>query len=72
VKISFGRARVLFVSMISLLVFGVATLKLPALAVAQPPVLDDVKHDTPGRVIKQGHPIFRDSRASWSVSATHF
>jgi hypothetical protein len=72
VKSSLVAPRVLFVSMTPLLLFGIATLKLPALAVAQPSVLDDVKHDTPGRVIKQGHPIFRDSRASCSVSATHF
>jgi hypothetical protein len=72
VKSSLVAPRVLFVSMTPLLLFGIATLKLPALAVAQPPVLHDVKHNTPGRVIKQGHPIFRDSRASWSVSATHF
>ena len=46
--------------MISLLLFGIVTLKLPVLAVAQSLILDDVKHDTPGKVIKQGQPVHID------------
>jgi len=46
--------------MIPLLLFGIVTLKLPALAVAQSLILDDVKHDTPGRVINQGEAVHID------------
>ncbi len=59
-KSSFFAPRVLLVSMIPLLLFGIVTLKLPALAVAQSLILDDVKHDTPGRVINQGQAVHID------------
>ena len=49
-----------FVSFIPLLLFGIVIWKLPALAVAQSLVSDDVKHDTPGQVIKQGQSIHID------------
>jgi Ca-activated chloride channel family protein len=60
VKSSFVPPRVLFVFMILLLLFGIVTLKFPALAVAQSLVSDDVKHDTPGQVIKQGQSLHFD------------
>jgi len=50
-----------FVPFISLLLFGIVTWKFPALAVTQSLVLDDVKHDTPGRVIKQGQSVHIDA-----------
>src|SRR5258708_170220 len=34
--------------------------KFPAIAVAQSLVSDDVKHDTPGQVIKRGQPLHID------------
>jgi hypothetical protein len=58
VKSSLVAPRVLFVSMTPLLLFGIATLKLPALAVAQPPVLDDVKHDTPAGSLSRATQYF--------------
>jgi Ca-activated chloride channel family protein len=60
VKSSFVAPRVLFVSMIPLLLFGIVIWKLPSLAVAQSAVPDDVKHDTPGRVINQGQAVHID------------
>jgi Ca-activated chloride channel family protein len=60
VKSSLVAIRVFVVSFIPLLLFGIVTLKLPALGVARPLVLDDVKHDTPGRVIKQGQSLHID------------
>src|SRR6266699_2682344 len=60
VKGSFIATRVFFVPFISLLLFGIATWKFPPFAVAQSLVLDDVKHDTPGRVIKQGQAVHID------------
>ena len=52
--------RVFFVSFIPLLLFGIVIWKFPALAVAQSLVSDDVKHDTPGHVIKQGQSLHID------------
>jgi len=60
VKGSFIATRVSFVPFISLLLFGIVTWKFPALAVAQSLVLDDVKHDTPDRVIEQGQSVHID------------
>ena len=52
--------RVSLVSFISLLLFGIVIWNFSALAVAQSLVPDDVKHDTPGQVIKQGQSIHID------------
>jgi Ca-activated chloride channel family protein len=60
VKSSLVAPRVFFVSLIPLLLFGVVLWKLPGLAVAQSLVSDDVKHDTPGQVIKQGQSLHID------------
>jgi Ca-activated chloride channel family protein len=60
VKSSLVAPRVFFVSFIPLLLFGIAIWKFPALAVAQALVPDDVKHDTPGQVIKQGQSVHID------------
>jgi Ca-activated chloride channel family protein len=54
VKSSLVATHVFFVLFISLLLFGIITWNFPALAAAQSAVSDDVKHDTPGQVIKQG------------------
>jgi Ca-activated chloride channel family protein len=53
-------SRVLFVSFIPLLLFGIVLWKSPALAVAQVLVSDDVKHDTPGQLIKPGQSVHID------------
>ncbi len=53
-------SHVFFVSFIPLLLFGIVIWKSPAFAVAQVLVSDDVKHDTPGQVIKQGQSIHID------------
>jgi Ca-activated chloride channel homolog len=52
--------RVFFVSFLPVLLFGILIWKFPALAVAQSLVSDDVKHDTPGQVIKQGQSLHID------------
>jgi Ca-activated chloride channel family protein len=49
--------RVLLVPFIFLLPFGVAILNFPTRATAQSLVSDDVKHDTPGQVIKPGESL---------------
>src|SRR6266849_7003503 len=49
--------RVLCVPLIFLLLFGFAILSLLTPAFAQSLVPDDVKHDTPGQVIKQGQTV---------------
>jgi len=60
VKTSLVASRLFFVPFISLLFFGSVIWKLPARAIAQSAVLDDVKHDTPGQVIKQGQSVHID------------
>ncbi len=59
-KSSLVAIRVFFVSFISLLLFCIVIWKFPPLAGAQFGVPDDVKHDTPGKVIKQGQPVHID------------
>ena len=59
-KSSLVAPRIFFVSFIPLLLFGIAIWKSPALAVAQALDPDDVKHDTPGQVIKQGQSVHID------------
>ena len=56
-KSSSAATRVFFLPFISLLFFVIVTCKLPARAIAQSSVPDDVKHDTPGQVIKQGQSV---------------
>jgi hypothetical protein len=60
VKSSFVATRIFFVPFISLLFFAIVIWNLPALAVAQSVVPDDVKHDTPGQAIKQGQSVHID------------
>jgi Ca-activated chloride channel family protein len=60
VKSSPVATRVFFIVFISLLLFGMFTWKFPALAIAQSVVPDDVKHDTPGKDIKQGQSVHID------------
>jgi Ca-activated chloride channel family protein len=60
VKRSLIASRVFFVSFIPLLLFGIVIWKSPALAVAQALVPDEVKHDTPGQVIKRGQSVHID------------
>src|SRR5713101_358277 len=60
VKSSLVATGVFFVPFISLLLFGIVIWKFPALAVAQSVVPDDVKHDTPGQVIRQGQAVHLD------------
>jgi Ca-activated chloride channel family protein len=60
VKSSLIAPRVSFVSFIPLFLFGIALWKSPALAVAQVPASDDVKHDTPGQLIKPGQSVHID------------
>jgi Ca-activated chloride channel family protein len=52
--------RVLLAPLIFLLPFGVAILNLPTRAIAQSLVSDDVKHDTPGQIIKPGQSLHVD------------
>ena len=59
-KSSLVAPRVFFVSFIHLLLFGIVLWKSPALAVAQGLVPDDVKHDTPGQLIKPGQSVHID------------
>jgi hypothetical protein len=60
VRSSLIAARAFFVSFIPLLLFGIVIWKSPALAVAQVLVSNDVTHDTPGQVIKQGQFVHID------------
>jgi Ca-activated chloride channel homolog len=60
VRASFVATRVFFFPFISLLLFGIVTWNFPALAVAQSGAPDDVRHDTPGQVIKQGQTLHID------------
>jgi len=60
VKSSLAATRVFFVPFISLLLFGIVIWNSPVLAIAQSAVPDDVKHDTPGQVIKQGQSLHID------------
>src|SRR5580704_4300988 len=60
VKSNLAAIRVSFVPFISLLLFGIVIWNFSALAVAQSLVPDDVKHDTPGQVIKQGQSVHID------------
>src|SRR6516165_2120637 len=53
-------ARILGVPFISVLLFGSAMFGLPTPAFAQSLVANDVKHDTPGRFIKQGQGVHLD------------
>ena len=53
-------ARILGVSFISILLLGSGILGLLRPALAQSPVLNDVKHDTPGQIIKPGQAIHLD------------
>ena len=59
-KSSLVVTRVFFVPSIPLLLFAVVIWKFPAPAVARSVVPDDVKHDTPGQVIKQGQSVHVD------------
>jgi hypothetical protein len=59
VKSSVVAHRVSFVSLISLLFFGIIIWNFPAFA-AQSLVTDDVEHDTPDQVIKQGQSVHID------------
>ena len=60
VKSRVVRARVLSVPLIFLLLSGVVIWNFAQLAVAQSAAPDDVKHDTPGQVIKQGQSVHVD------------
>src|SRR6202047_2140428 len=60
VKSNLVAIRVSFVPFISLLLFGIVIWNSPALAIAQSLVPNDVKHDTPGQVIKQGQAVHID------------
>lgn len=59
-KRSLVAARVFLLPIIPLLFFGVVLWQWPALAVAQSGVSDDVKHDTPGQLIKPGQSVHID------------
>jgi Ca-activated chloride channel homolog len=60
VKRSLVAARVFLLAMIPLVFFGVILWQWPALAVAQSRVSDEVKHDTPGQLIKPGQSVHID------------
>jgi Ca-activated chloride channel homolog len=60
VKSSLVATRVFLVPFISLVFFGIVIWKLPTRAVAQSAVPDDVKHDTPGQVIKRSQSVHVD------------
>ena len=60
VKRSLVAARVILLPIIPLLFFGVVLRQWPALAVAQSTVSDDVKHNTPGQLIKPGQSVHVD------------
>ena len=53
-------ARVFLLPIIPLLFFGVVLWRWPALAGAQSGVSDDVKHDSPGQLIKPGQSVHID------------
>jgi Ca-activated chloride channel family protein len=59
-KSSVVAARVFAFPMIFLLLFGIVLWNFPALAVARSLVTDDVKHDTPGQVIRHGQSLHID------------
>ncbi len=59
-KSSVVATRVFLVPFFSLLLFGIALWNFPWPAVAQSTVHDDVKHDTPGQVIKHGQSLHID------------
>src|ERR1700739_3962238 len=59
-KTSTIMTRVLSVSLILVLLLGFAILSLVTPSFAQSLVPDDVKHDTPGQVIKQGQSVHLD------------
>ena len=59
-KNSLIATRAFFVPFISFLFLGILIWKLPALAVAQSAAPDDVSHDTPGQLIKQGQSVHVD------------
>jgi Ca-activated chloride channel family protein len=60
VKSSLLAIRAVLVPFIFLVCFGIVLWKLPPLAVAQSAVLDDLKHDTPGQLIKSGQSVHVD------------
>jgi hypothetical protein len=60
VKRSLVAARVFLLPTIPLVFFGVTLRQWPALAVAQSGASDDVKHDTPGQLIKPGQSVHID------------
>lgn len=60
VKSSSVATHVFFIPFISLLFFGIVVWQLPSLAVAQPTAQVDVKHDTPGQLIKPGQSVHVD------------
>jgi len=60
VKGSLIATRASCVPFISLLLFGIVLWNLPELAAAQSLVRDDVKHDSPGQVIKHGQTLHVD------------
>jgi hypothetical protein len=65
VKNSLIATRVFFAPFISFLFLGIIIWKLPAVAIAQSAVPDDVSHDTPGRAIKAVNPSI--SMWSWRL-----
>jgi Ca-activated chloride channel family protein len=60
VKNSLVAARVFSVPFIFLLLIGIVVLNCPKLVVAQSVVPDDIKRDTPGRIINQGQLLHAD------------
>jgi Ca-activated chloride channel homolog len=60
VKSSLLAIRAVLVPFIFLVFFGIVLWKLPPLAIAQSAVLDDLKHDTPGQLIKSGQSVHVD------------
>ena len=60
VKRSLVAARVFLLPIVPLFFFGVVFRQWPALAVAQSAVSDDVKHNTPGQLIKPGQSVHID------------
>jgi Ca-activated chloride channel family protein len=52
--------RVFSAPFIFVLLFGMASFNFPALILAQSALPTEVQHDTPGRVIKQGHSVHVD------------
>jgi hypothetical protein len=60
VKSSVRAIRAFIVPIISLVILGIVIWNVPALVVAQSAVTDDVKHDSPGQVIKHGQSLHID------------